>query len=96
MAEERPTPDWLTPQVQGIFDDPRFKHLMSFTDYNDDEAEQLNYDRALTLQAMAALYTLRSSEKQGETMARATWALFWATLGLVLVTVVLVGVTLTA
>jgi hypothetical protein len=88
--------DWRkSPHVEKVFADPRYKHLRAFADYDDDEAEQLNYDRAMTLQALAALYQLQSTEKQGQTMARATWALFWATLGLFAATIVLVVVTVT-
>lgn len=82
------------PLVREVFDDPRYKHLRVFADYTDPEAEEVGYDRVMTLQALAAIYTLRSTEKQGEVMARATWALVLATVGLVAVTLVLVIVTM--
>ncbi len=93
MARDESKPDWLTPEVREIFDDPRFKHLTAFGDFDNVEAEGLNYDRALTLQAMSALYSIKSAERQGETIARATWALVWATVGLFVATIVLVVVT---
>ena len=87
------------PQVHEVFADPRYRHLRAFGDY-DDEAEQHNYDRTLTMQALTAIYSLRSAEKhaeamaaQGRTMARATWGLTWATIELFVATVVLVYVT---
>lgn len=93
VPEDEPTRNWLTPEVQALFNDPRLKHLTSFANRDDDEPELLNYDRALTLQAMAAIYSIRSSEKQGRTIARATWALVWATVGLFVATIGLVMVT---
>lgn len=91
--DEPPTPDWLTPEVRAAFGDPRYRHLLNFADHNDLEPEDLNYDRSLTLQASAAIYSIRSAEKQGRTLARATWGLVFATVGLMIATVVLVIVT---
>lgn len=76
-----------------MFDDPRFKHLIDFSNYNSPEAEQLNYDRALSLQATASVYSIMSAEEQGKAMARARWGLVIAIIGLVIATVVLVLVT---
>lgn len=81
------------PSVKQLFDDPRFKHLVNFGDYDDSEADELNYDRALTLQAAASVYSIISAEKQGQVIARATWGLVIATVGLVVATIVLVIVT---
>lgn len=81
------------PLVQEVFADPRYRHLSAMADHNDPEPEQVGYDRVMTLEALAAIYTLRSAEKQGQMIARATWALVGATVGLVLATAVLVVVT---
>ncbi len=80
-------------EVAEVFNDPRYKHLSALGDHNDDEPELLGYDRELILQALSAIYNIRSAEKQGKAMARATWGLVFATVGLVIATIVLVVVT---
>lgn len=84
---------WITPEVQALFDDPRFKHLKNMGDLSDDEPERVGYDRMLTLQAAAAIYSMQSAEKHSKSLAKATWGLFFATVGLVIATIVLVVVT---
>lgn len=87
---------WITPEIQALFDDPRFKHLKNMGDLHDDEPELAGYDRMLTLQAAAAIYNIQSAEKLGRSLGRATWGLFLATVGLVIATVVLIVVTVSA
>lgn len=79
--------------VQSAFKDPRYRHLNGFANYDDSEPEQVNYDRAMTMQALAAVYTIQSAEKQARAILIATWGLVFTTVGLVAATVVLVVVT---
>jgi hypothetical protein len=79
--------------VREAFSDPRYRHLQNFGNFEDLEPEQAGYDRAMTLQALAAVYSIRSAEKTSSALSRATWALVAATGALVLVTVALVVVT---
>ena len=87
-------PDAVTdhPLVKAAFKDPRYIHMRNLGDLEDPEPEQVGYDRVLTLQALIATYNLRSAEEQAKRLALATWALFVATLGLVVATVALIFV----
>lgn len=79
--------------VQEAFQDPRYRHLQNFGNYDSDEPERVNYDRAMTMQALVAVYTIRSAETQARAMLLATWGLVFATVGLFVATIVLVVVT---
>lgn len=94
--DSKPTAEWLTKEIKGMFADPRFKYLSAFGDLEDQEPENLHYDRMMALQSAAAVLGLQSAERQSRTLVRATWALVAATIGLVVATVVLVLVTVVA
>lgn len=52
----------LGDEVQSIFDDARFKHLIGFGDRDDSEPEDLNHDRPRSMQAAASMYRIRSAD----------------------------------
>src|SRR5687767_15377329 len=59
VTKDEPKPGWLTSEVQSLLEDPRFKHVMTYAEFGPLQPA----GRAMIMQALAALYSLRSAEK---------------------------------